>query len=81
MDWSTLAMTTRRININGRDDRMTPRRDLPDILFGKSTLAPLPTPEPTPVLTLVSEPSLPPIYVIRDVAGIDVDLIPPGDSP
>jgi len=47
-------------------------------LLGKSTLAPVPTPEPTPAATpeptLVSEPSLPPIYVIRDVAGIAVNL-------
>jgi hypothetical protein len=47
-------------------------------LFGKSTLAPVPTPEPTPAATPepspVSEPSLPPIYVIRDAAGIAVDL-------
>ena len=46
-------------------------------LFGKSTLAPVPTPEPTPAATRgpspVSEPSLP-IYVIRDAAGIAVDL-------
>jgi hypothetical protein len=52
-------------------------------LFGKSTLAGVPTPEPTPAATpeptpvsqpSLSEPSLPPIYVIRDVVGIAVDL-------
>src|SRR5262245_16390701 len=44
-------------------------------LFGKSALAGVPTPEPTPAATPEpTQPPLPPIYVIRDAAGIAVDL-------